>query len=187
MRRHTKTTSPLAELFHHRWAAPVLAELSREGGGAKFATLAHRTGAGRDSLKRTLKALGEAGLIGPNPGYGHPMRPEYLLTPAGKRVAPLCEGLVGTLRRLGIEAVALRKWSMPVVHAVGVHGGRFSRVLAGLPGITPRALALALKQLQSAGLLERRIGEDYPPGVTYRLTRRAGRLCPALDGLSRAW
>jgi len=147
----------------------------------------HRTGAGRNSLKRTLKALLEAGLVGPNPGHGHPMRPEYVLTAAGKRVAPLCEGLLGTLRRFGIEEVALRKWSMPVVHAVGTYGGRFSQVLAGLPGVTPRALAMALKQLQSAGLLERRIVDDYPPAVTYRLTGRAGRLSPALDALSRAW
>ena len=58
-------------LFHHRWAVPVLAELHRGAGGAKFVTLVNRLGIGRDSLRRTLAALIERGWVMPNPGHGH--------------------------------------------------------------------------------------------------------------------
>src|SRR5947207_13068422 len=67
-------------LFHHRWAVPVLAELRRER-GSRFVTLANRIGVTRDSLRRTLSALIDDGLVERNPGYGHPLRPEYVLTP----------------------------------------------------------------------------------------------------------
>ena len=42
--------------------------------------------------------------------------------------------------------------------------------------MTGRALALALKDLQSAGLVERRIEDAYPPTALYVPTRGARRL-----------
>ena len=70
----------LAQLFHHRWAVPVLAELHRTS-GSRFVTLHRRLGIGRESLRRTLASLAEQDLVARNPGYGHPLRPEYVLTP----------------------------------------------------------------------------------------------------------
>jgi len=63
----------ITRLFHHRWAAPILAELHRSK-GSRFVTLSNRLGLGRESLRRTLSALIDAGLVMKNPGYGHPLR-----------------------------------------------------------------------------------------------------------------
>jgi DNA-binding HxlR family transcriptional regulator len=167
-------------LFHHRWAAPVLAELRHER-GSRFVTLEHRLGVTPDSLRRTLGALIHDGLVVRNPGYGHPLRPEYVLTDEGSRVAEVCDRLLATLN--GLEDVALRKWSMPVVHALGGGARRFSELRAALPGVSPRALALALKDLQGAGLVERTVTDDYPPASVYRLTRRARPLARILGAL----
>jgi DNA-binding HxlR family transcriptional regulator len=169
--------SNLISLFHHRWAVPVLAELHRER-GARFVTLANRLGVGRESLTRTLAALMEEGLVRRNPGYGHPLRPEYVLTPTGIRVADGCDRLLTSLD--GLHDVALRKWSMPVVHALDRAPRRFSELRAALPSITSRALALALKDLQAAGLVERSVTDDYPPATVYRLTSRARPLAAVL-------
>ena len=77
--------STLVSLCHHRWTLPVLAEIERTR-GSRFATLSGRLGAGGDSLRRTLRSLDHLGLVTRNPGYGHPLRPEYVFTPAGRRI-----------------------------------------------------------------------------------------------------
>jgi DNA-binding HxlR family transcriptional regulator len=160
-------------LFHFRWSLPVLAELERSGGG-KFVTLAHRLGVGRETLRRTLDALVEAGLVSRNPGYGHPLRPEYVLSARGRRVGPAAARLVEALRADGLEHVGLKKWSLPVVLEL-VSERRFAELRTEL-GVSPRALTLALKELGRAGLVERRVHDGFPPWTTYRLTGRARRL-----------
>ena len=162
--------STLVALFHNRWSVPILAELHRQR-GSRFATIARTLGMNRESLRRTLAALIESGLVGRNPGYGHPLRPEYVLTSRGERIASWSLPLVERLRSGGLEDVALKKWSMPVVFALGGGPRRFSELREALEGISPRALTLALKDLEAAGLVDRRVTDDYPPATVYRLTR----------------
>jgi DNA-binding HxlR family transcriptional regulator len=169
-------------LVHHRWSVPIIAEIHCSS-GAKFVTLVKRLGVSRDSLCHTLKALIHEGWVMKNPGYGHPMRPEYLLTPSGKKLAPWCRRLMSVLAALGVEETASRKWSMPVALALLSGQSRFSELQASLPGLTARGLALALKNLQLAGLVERWVSEDYPPSTHYRLTRRGHRLAVVLETL----
>jgi DNA-binding HxlR family transcriptional regulator len=161
--------STLVALFHNRWSVPVLAELHRQR-GSRFVTLSRTLGLSRESLRRTLAALIDGGLVGRNPGYGHPLRPEYVLTSAGGSIAGACRPLVEQLRRGNLEGVGLKKWSMPVVFALAGGPLRFSELREGLERVSPRALALALKDLEDAGLVERRVTEDYPPATMYRLT-----------------
>lgn len=168
----------LIRLFHNRWAPPVLAELRRQR-GSRFVTLSRMVGVGRESLRRTLAALIDQGLVRRNPGYGHPLRPEYVLTKRGEAVARRCQRL---LAELDAEAdVALRKWSMPVLAALR-QPSRFSELRAQLPGVSTRALAIALKDLERAGLVERRVDETArPPSVVYGPTQAARPLQRALS------
>ena len=176
--------SNLVGLFHLRWSVPVVAELGRSR-GSRFVTLAHGLGLSRETLSRTLAALTATGLVRRNPGYGHPLRPEYVLTAAGDGIAPACLELVGELRRLGFEEAGLKKWSMPVLLALAGSGEplRFSELQGALPGVTGRALSLALKDLGAAGLVERNVTDDFPPATVYRLRPAANRLAAALARL----
>jgi len=160
----------LIALFHHRWSAPVLAELLRQK-GSRFAALAGTLGVGSDSLRRALDSLISLGLVARNPGYGHPLRPEYVLTTEGTLVAERCAKLLAA----GDDDVLLRKWSLPVLAALQ-GPARFSELRARVPGVTPRALAIALKDLQAAGLVERRIEDAYPPRTLYTPTTQGRRL-----------
>jgi DNA-binding HxlR family transcriptional regulator len=173
---------PLVDLVHNRWAVPVLAELHRTG-GTRFVTICRRTGAGGESVRRALARLTQRGLVTRNPGYGHPLRPEYVLTTAGRSVAPACAGLLDELDALGIGSIGLNKWSVPVLAALAVDR-RFSELRGALPGVSPRALTLALKALADAGMVERTVLASYPPRTVYRLADRARRLTPALERIA---
>src|ERR1041385_1541458 len=104
------STESLIELFHHRWAPPALALLA-ERDGARFVELQRRLGVGRESLRRALDGLLELGCIRRNEGYGHPLRPEYVITPAGRLAAPLAAAAAAG------GDLLLRKWSVPVLVA----------------------------------------------------------------------
>src|SRR3954454_619366 len=151
------STADLIELFHHRWAAPALALLG-ERGGARFVELQRRLGVGRESLRRALDALIEQGYVRRNEGYGHPLRPEYVLAPRGRDAAKLAARVLGA----GETETLLKKWSVPVL--AELHGERrFNELRAALPGVSPRALALALRDLEEVGLVEREVRPTRPP------------------------
>lgn len=167
-------------LFHHRWSAAVMAELHRAG-GSKFVTLVNRLPISRDSLRRTLDSLIEEGWVVRNPGHGHPMRPEYLLTPSGQRLAPWCVRFCALVKATGIGDVGLRKWSMPIVMGLRRGRRRFSEIKSFLPGLTARALTLALKELHAAGVIERYVSDEYPPATYYQMNRNLRSLRTVLD------
>ena len=122
----------------------------------------------RDALRQTLDSLIALGLVIPNPGYGHPARPEYILTHEGRQAAPECARLVEHVRQTGLDAVAFKKWTLPTVAALR-RPQRFAEVRRTV-GATARALTLTLKDLVDAGLVERRVHDDFPPRTSYRLT-----------------
>jgi DNA-binding HxlR family transcriptional regulator len=171
--------STLVVLCHHRWSLPVVAEIARTS-GSRFATLSGRLGVTGESLRRTLAYLHDEGVVERNPGYGHPLRPEYVLTRRGRIVAPHARRLLEALA--GHEDVGLKKWSLPVLAQLD-GPRRFSELRAALPA-TPRALTLALKELQADGLVRRRVTDEYPPQVRYEATRAARRIVQTARALA---
>ncbi len=176
----------LVSLFHRRWCVPVIAEVhgaaeSRDSTGARFVGLMHRLGVGRSALRDTVEFATAHGWLRRNPGYGHPLRPELVLTARGARIGPACVSLLRLLQRRGLEEIGLRKWTLPAVWTVGEGGGRFVEIRAALPGITDRALAAALRSAAGAGLLSRRVVDGSPPGVAYGLTRSGREARGAVD------
>jgi DNA-binding HxlR family transcriptional regulator len=177
------TLRSMAVLFHHRWAVPVIAELQRgdtHPGGAKFVTLLNRLRISRDSLSSTRHHLVHHDFIVRNPGYGHPMRPEYLLADRGLEFAPYCMRLTATLMAMGFQQIGLRKWILPVLFALDEGLTRFRDLKAVLPAITSRALTQALNDLQAARLIDRRVVDASPPSVLYRPNCAARRLLAVL-------
>ncbi|MEM9372331.1 MAG: winged helix-turn-helix transcriptional regulator [Planctomycetota bacterium] len=160
-------------LFERRWAVPLLAELEASGGGARLVTLAHRTGAGRATARQSIEHLVRLGVVAENPGHGHPLRPEFVLTPRGRRIAPPAAGLMRALTGLDAIEAGLRKWSMPTLGAIGDGARRFGEVTERLGSATDRAASIALRDLERLGLIERRIGNDRPPHPVYAALDRA--------------
>jgi len=174
---------PLVRLVERRWSIPVLARLHKAGGGAKFVTLAEALHVSRASLSATLNHLIALGLISRNPGHGHPMRPEYLLTGQGAVVARHCAALDVTVKRNGGADLAYRKWTLPLVAAIGGERVRFRDLRWTLAAATPRAITIGLKQMVEESWVDRSVIDDYPPAAGYHLLPRGERIWSRLQPL----
>jgi DNA-binding HxlR family transcriptional regulator len=175
----------MIEILHHRWSLPLITEIYSDR-GAKFLTLVNRLQISRDSLTRTLKSLVRQGWIIKNPGHGHPLRPEYILTSGGERIGPVCQSLVEKIRESKLEKIALNKWSLPILTAICSGETRFSELKKSFSLVTPRALTQTLKALDSAGLVKRVVKDSYPPSVEYFSTADGLSFCPLLADFSTA-
>lgn len=166
----------LRRLSAGRWLAPLMAHLDAAGGSRFAAMLA--LGLPRATLAASIAQLLEAGWIARNPGHGHPLRPEYVLTEAGLPVAALASNVMASRARLGLEP--LSRWSLPIVARLDGGEARFSALRDSLRPVTPRALSLSLKQLLGARLIDRALEDDFPPVPIYGLTGRGEALAEAL-------
>lgn len=173
------TIEQLQQLGRHRWIVPLLAEMAARN-GARFAELLHALPVSRESLARTINCAIEEGWIARNPGHGHPLRPEYILTESGRCAAPTCASVMGAQAALAIAPAALSRWSLPLVRVIDAGERRFCGMARALPDSNPRALSQSLKGLAENALLSRAVIDDHPPVCEYGLTARGERLAAAL-------
>ncbi len=159
----------LIRLLHHRWTAPVAAEIARHD-GCRFVEIQAALSISPASLRVALEAAFELGLAERNPGYGHPLRPEYVPTAAGAALAGPWRSLWQAAEECGAAEIATRKWTLPVLDAAAAKLGHFSQILGALNGISPRALSRALRDMAEAGLVQRKVEETFPPASLYTLT-----------------
>ncbi len=165
----TVSLRDLAALGRNRWAGPVLADLAAHN-GARFVELLHRLNLPRDSLARTLEAAKAAGWVAPNAGHGHPLRPEYVLTPEGARLAVAAASIDAVKTALGLPPGALTRWSLPLIRSIDLGHSRFNALARTLAPATPRALSQGLRNLADNDLVTRDLIDDYPPVSRYGLT-----------------
>lgn len=76
-----------------------------------------------------------------------------------------------------------RRWQLSVIYAALSGAMRFSEFAQAVDGISPRMLAERLRDLEAAGLIERRVLPTSPPAVEYRLTERGRRLGPIVEAM----
>lgn len=173
----------ISELGRYRWTVPLLAFLATHGGG-RFVHMANSMGIPRESLSRTLEAAVAAGWVIRNPGHGHPLRPDYVLTAEGARVGEGCRAVILSQAAAGLPPDALTRWSLPVIRLVADGHNRFNAIARGLEGVTPRALTGSLKALVGHDVLHRRVTDGFPPASDYALTGRGVMLADALERLA---
>ena len=152
-----------------RYTLPVMA-LLHQLNGAKFLSLVRMLSASDRAIRQALDHLIDLDWVERNPGYGHPSRPEYILTSEGSRVAPDAAAIWSELSAWSNEEIAMERW--PLVALDSVLGGnhRFAQISKDI-GATPRAVALALQRLDAAGLVERKVIHAFPPTTLYEPTQ----------------
>ncbi|MEI4506649.1 winged helix-turn-helix transcriptional regulator [Sphingopyxis sp. CCNWLW253] len=168
----------LIQLGSHRWLVPLLADLAAHR-GARFVELIHRLGLSRDSLTRTLEAAATIGWVARNPGHGHPLRPEYILTEAGAAAAARAATIAEAQQKIDLPPGAATRWGFPLVVGIGAGHDRFNALSRLLAPATPRALSQGLTALGKHGLVTREVLDMRPPASRYDLTQSGALLAAA--------
>lgn len=76
------------------------------------------------------------------------------------------------------------KWSLLVLCILQEYGSaRFNAIQKSLPDISPKVLSETLRNLESDGLISRKVYAEVPPRVEYSLTPLGESLMPHIDGL----
>jgi DNA-binding HxlR family transcriptional regulator len=169
----------LVKVTSRAWSLNILA-LMHGGTPGRQAALLSETGAGRTAFTQSLGHLLDLGLLVRNPGHGHPLRPEYRLTPNGTEVAIIADKIKratpqasGTLLR--------RAWTIPVL-VVSREPRYFTEIKSELATITDRALSQSLKQLEAQHWLQRTINMAIrPPRPVYQVANAGARICKAVS------
>ena len=151
----------LVKLTARAWTLNILASLDA-GTPGRQAPLLAATGAGRTAFAQSLSHLFDLNLLERNPGYGHPLRPEFRLTPEGVRIAAIAGRIVKAGARDEDAPLLRRAWTVPVLAACQ-RPRFFGEIRAQLAPITDRALSQSLKQLQAHHWLQRHTDTDRPP------------------------
>ena len=143
----------LVNISSKAWALKILALLD-SGVPGRQAPLLAATKASRPAFAASLKHLADLKLLEKNPGHGHPLRPEFRLTPQGIEVA----AMAGQILRAAPDEPALeilkRSWSVPILAIAGTPA-RYSTIKSGLGKITDRALSQSLFFLEERDWLVR--------------------------------
>jgi len=90
------------------------------------------------------------------------------------------------------QAVELvgKRWTGAILFVLMDGPARFSEVKQLVPDLSDRLLSERLKELESEGIVERRVIDDMPVKVEYALTEKGAALEPAVRALklwARAW
>ncbi len=76
-----------------------------------------------------------------------------------------------------------RRWTLGTIYACSSGAVRFNEFRQSLPGVSPTTLSERLDQLETAGIVERKLVSGRPPHAEYRLTTRGKRLAIAVAEL----
>ncbi|MBM3651117.1 MAG: helix-turn-helix transcriptional regulator [Alphaproteobacteria bacterium] len=74
-------------------------------------------------------------------------------------------------------------WAPNVIWYLSGGPRRFTELKADIPPITPRVLSKRLRELEKAGVIDRRVLPTSPPSVDYELTALGRELLPAIQAI----
>ena len=97
------------------------------------------------------------------------------------RSSPSCKPVPAEVRQTA--DLLERRWQLSVIYAALSGALRFNDFADAVAGISPRMLSERLRDLEAAGLIERKVVPSSPPKVEYRLTDRGRQLGPIIDAL----
>lgn len=78
-----------------------------------------------------------------------------------------------------------RRWLLSILYAALEGAVRFNEFRAAVSDVPPTTLSQRLRELERAGLVERRVVAASPPFSEYRLTKTGRALRPMVEALER--
>ena len=74
-------------------------------------------------------------------------------------------------------------WTPNILWYLSAGPRRFSELKADIPGVSPKMLTTRLRELESAGIVDRTVMPTSPPSVEYALTELGQELVPAIQAI----
>jgi DNA-binding HxlR family transcriptional regulator len=88
---------------------------------------------------------------------------------------PMCPKFEMAFELLG------KKWTGLIIRTLLTGPKRFKDIIEMIPSMSDRILADRLKELETAGILERHVYPDIPVRIEYKLTKKGSSLQPVMD------
>ncbi len=156
----------LINLTQKGWALPVLGALM-QGHAARIHPLAKALQTSPLSIKAAVDHLMVLRLVVENPGHGHPLRPEFMLTSFGEILAPKAKSVLRYGAERSVLPLMRKRWTLPIISVLD-NARSFGELRRSLTPITDRALSLSLKGLTNTRLVRRKVlGHHLPPTSLY--------------------
>ncbi len=99
-------------------------------------------------------------------------------------LTPFCASYTEAIEIIG------RRWTGAIVRSMLSGAGRFSEILAAVPGLSDRLLSERLKELEQEGILERSVVPSTPVRIEYSLTAKGKGLASVVHAVAQwaeAW
>src|SRR4051812_884765 len=97
------------------------------------------------------------------------------------RTSPRCQPVPAEVRQTA--DLLERRWQLSILYAALTGALRFNEFADAVAGISPRMLSERLRDLEAAGLVQRKVLPTSPPTVEYRLTDRGRKLAPLIEAM----
>lgn len=162
----------IVNITSRAWALSILAQLHR-GVAGRQAPLLAATGATRTAFAQSMNHLIALELVERNPGYGHPLRPEFRLTLQGQAAAALAYDIQNVPRSEDLDLLR-RTWTLPVLTVLH-QPKHFNQIKRNLTSITDRALSKSLSAMEERAWVSRNVDEAArPPRSIYHAVSAGG-------------
>jgi len=169
----------LVNVTSRAWSLKILA-LLHQGVPGRQAPLLSAAQASRTAFAASLSHLIELGLLERNPGYGHPLRPEYRLTSVGVKMAEIAAEIVSAVDDPAATAILRKSWTVPIL-AVTEKPRHFVEIKSELLPVTDRALSQSLGLLHQQNWLTRDVDtSNWPPRPFYQVANAGIDICRAI-------
>jgi DNA-binding HxlR family transcriptional regulator len=77
------------------------------------------------------------------------------------------------------------KWKPSIIYMIRTDRNRYSLLLKNITEISKQTLTNQLRELESDGIIERKIFAEIPPKVEYTITPYGSTLLPIIDSMSK--
>jgi len=91
----------------------------------------------------------------------------------------LCPKYENAIKMLG------KKWTGLIIRVLLEKPGRFSDISSLIPNISDRMLTERFKELESTGIISRKVYPETPVRIEYELTKKGKSLKPILDEIQK--
>ena len=75
------------------------------------------------------------------------------------------------------------KWTMELIHQLVQGNNRFGLLHRTMKGISPKTLSVRLRQLETQGIIRRKVFAELPPHVEYSLTSKGRSLHKVIQAM----